>query len=347
MRVVLAHELAHIKRCDWGIQILAEIARIVYWFNPLIWIGCNRLRAESELAADDAVLRLGIRPLSYAEQLLAMARSLTHSGQAWLPALAVARQANLERRLIAMLNPSLDRRTVNAKTAVLTIAAALCLVLPLAAWQTLSGKFFGTVYDPSGGVIRNATVIITNPESGTRDMTTSDAAGRFEFPTLPSGRYTLEVLSPGFAAFRKTNLLLEPNKTQHQDITLDLGRISERIDVVAQSPANAVSPRAPQGEAQRIRVGGNVQRTKIINMVRPVYPPVAKATGIQGSVLLEGVISKEGNVLSLRVKNTEIDPDLARAAVEAVSQWRYQPTWLNGNPVEVIVDITVNFTLQH
>ena len=81
-------------------------------------------------------------------------------------------------------------------------------------------------------------------------------------------------------------------------------------------------------------------------MVRPPYPTAAKAAGVQGAVLLEAVISKEGEPMSLRVMNTQIDPDLARAAVESVSQWRYQSTLLNGEPVEVITQITVNFTLS-
>src|SRR5207247_8990963 len=59
LNVVLTHELAHIQRFDWLVQMLAEIGRIIYWFNPLFWILCRRLRHESEHACDDAVLNGG------------------------------------------------------------------------------------------------------------------------------------------------------------------------------------------------------------------------------------------------------------------------------------------------
>src|SRR5207248_4959224 len=60
VRVVLCHELAHVRRHDWFVQIAAEALRTVVWFNPLVWVVCTRLRRESEQACDDAVLREGI-----------------------------------------------------------------------------------------------------------------------------------------------------------------------------------------------------------------------------------------------------------------------------------------------
>jgi TonB family protein len=70
----------------------------------------------------------------------------------------------------------------------------------------------------------------------------------------------------------------------------------------------------------------------------------AKAAGAQGIVILHAIIGMNGSPLSLRVMNTEIDPELARAAVEAVSKWRYSSTLLNGEPIEVDTTIKVNFT---
>jgi periplasmic protein TonB len=101
-----------------------------------------------------------------------------------------------------------------------------------------------------------------------------------------------------------------------------------------------------QGKMIRVRIGGEVQAPKILEKVPPVYPEKAKAAGIDGTVILHAIISMDGNPLSLRVMNNQIDPDLARAAVEAVSKWRYKPTLLNGEPVEVDTTIKVNFTLK-
>jgi len=89
-----------------------------------------------------------------------------------------------------------------------------------------------------------------------------------------------------------------------------------------------------------------IQAPKLLNKVQPIYPEAAKAAGVQGSVILRAVIGIEGNPLSLRVMNSQVDPELARAAVEAVSKWRYSPTLLNGEPIEVDTTITVKFTLS-
>ncbi|HZV90353.1 MAG TPA: energy transducer TonB, partial [Candidatus Binatus sp.] len=82
-----------------------------------------------------------------------------------------------------------------------------------------------------------------------------------------------------------------------------------------------------------------------ITKVQPIYPDSARSAGVSGTVILHAIISMEGKPLSLRVMNSQIDPDLARSAVEAVSQWRYSPTLLNGEPIEVDTTIMVNFSL--
>jgi TonB family protein len=135
VRIVLAHELAHIKRFDWIVQIIAESARAVHWFNPLFWIACKRLRQESEHSCDDAVLNLGIDGQAYAAHLLELARILKNSDRAWSSVLAMARPPHLERRFVAMLNPSLNRRPVHVATAGIIVVVAIGLTLPLAAMQ--------------------------------------------------------------------------------------------------------------------------------------------------------------------------------------------------------------------
>jgi beta-lactamase regulating signal transducer with metallopeptidase domain len=75
IHAVLGHEVAHIQRHDWVVQIAAEAVRAVYWFNPVFWLACRRLRRESEQACDDAVLSIGVPPRDYAMHLLRVARS--------------------------------------------------------------------------------------------------------------------------------------------------------------------------------------------------------------------------------------------------------------------------------
>jgi protein TonB len=97
---------------------------------------------------------------------------------------------------------------------------------------------------------------------------------------------------------------------------------------------------------QRVRVGGNVQASRLISKVQPVYPAIAEQSGVQGTVLLHAVIGMDGHLLSLGVANSSANPDLANAAMDAVRQWVYQPTLLNGMPVEVVTTVAVVFRLK-
>src|SRR5262245_9092935 len=133
LRVVLTHELAHIKRFDWLVQVFAELIRAVYWFNPLFWLTCRRLRAESEIACDDVVINNGFDPKDYAAHLLDLARTLKNSIRAWSPVLAMSRSPNLERRFVAMLNPSLNHRSVSRAALFAICTVAIFVTWPLAA----------------------------------------------------------------------------------------------------------------------------------------------------------------------------------------------------------------------
>jgi len=102
-------------------------------------------------------------------------------------------------------------------------------------------------------------------------------------------------------------------------------------------------PPPPKATPSRIRVGGQVQQAKMLRMVQPVYPPIAKTAHVSGTVILHAIISKDGNVEQLEyVSGPAL---LMHAAMDAVKQWRYQPTTLNNEPVEVDTTISVVFTL--
>ena len=351
-RIVLSHELAHIARQDWFLQICAELARATYWFHPLAWLAAAGLRQESERACDDAVLLSGIAPSHYASQLLDLARTLENSGRACATALAIARPTNLERRFAAMLNPSVNRSRLSVGTTLLIPFFALCLLLPLAALrlsaQNLSGKVTGSVHDPSGAGVSNATVIITNHAADSIDMitmTTSDRDGNFGFKALPAGEYELKVMKRGCEPFRLPQGTLESGRDFSQSITLQIGAIMEEVEVVPNGTTKPLTSGA-SGKPSRIRVGGDVEAPHLLTKAQPVYPESARSAGVSGTVILHAIIGMNGRPLALRVMNSQVDPDLARSAVEAVSQWRYSPTLLNGEPIEVDTTVMVNFSLE-
>lgn len=349
--VVLSHELAHIARHDWLVQICVELSRGLYWFHPLAWFAAASLRGESERACDDSVLNSGVEASRYAEQLLDLARTLKNAHRGWSAALAIARPSNLERRFIAMLDPNLNRCGISRRAGLLAKVAALCLLLPLAALrlpgQNLAGKLTGIVLDISDAAVPNATIIMSNQKANTIDMTTSNAEGNFVFKALPAGDYEMKVLKPGFAVYRVPQIVLESGRDLALTAKLELGSLSESVDVSAEGSGKTApsTETAAEPKPTRVRVGGNVEAAKVLTKVQPIYPESARAAGAQGAVVLHAVVGMDGKLLSLQVLNSQIHPDLARAAVEAVSQWRYQPTLLNGEPVEVDTSISVNFKL--
>ncbi|MGO9442043.1 MAG: energy transducer TonB [Terriglobales bacterium] len=99
-----------------------------------------------------------------------------------------------------------------------------------------------------------------------------------------------------------------------------------------------------QAIPNRVRVSAGVQQGNLISQVKPTYPAIAKSARIQGAVVLQAEISKQGTIENLRVISGH--PMLVQNALDAVKQWRYKPYLLNGEPVPVETTITVNFTLS-
>jgi|SRR5579859_1668463 len=104
------------------------------------------------------------------------------------------------------------------------------------------------------------------------------------------------------------------------------------------------APPPPKPTQTRIRQGGAVQAAMLVNKVNPTYPPLARQTRISGTVRLHAIISKDGSVQQLEVVSGH--PLLVQSALDAVRQWKYRPTTLNGEPVEVDTTIDVIFSLN-
>jgi cell division protein FtsI (penicillin-binding protein 3) len=133
-RVVLLHELAHVRRRDGLANLVAQLACSLHWLDPLAWIAARRLRDERELAADDAVLRGGARASTYAEHLVAIAAAATYDAPA--SALAMADPSRFEARVVALLDGDRSRSPAGARRAV-AVAGAAGLVAAVAACVSL------------------------------------------------------------------------------------------------------------------------------------------------------------------------------------------------------------------
>jgi HEAT repeat protein/beta-lactamase regulating signal transducer with metallopeptidase domain len=138
LRIVLLHELAHVKRRDCLTHVIAQLACALHWFNPLAWIAARHIRTERERACDDLVLACGTRGPDYAEELLEIARVMRGGRYPALLAgatLAMAHRSQLEGRLIAILDPKVPRSGVSPVRAALAAAAVACALPPLATMQ--------------------------------------------------------------------------------------------------------------------------------------------------------------------------------------------------------------------
>ncbi|HUK90665.1 MAG TPA: HEAT repeat domain-containing protein, partial [Blastocatellia bacterium] len=127
-RIVLTHELAHIKRRDCLVQAIAQVACGVYWINPMVWLSARKLRIESERACDDWVLADGVMASDYADHLVRIARSIKMASCPEPAALMIARPSQLQSRLESILDPKANR----AKTAAPALAIAIVGLVALA-----------------------------------------------------------------------------------------------------------------------------------------------------------------------------------------------------------------------
>jgi TonB family protein len=348
--VVLAHELLHVRRGDYAFWMVAQLACALYWFHPLVWLAASRLRKEAEQACDDGVLRLGAAAPAYAEHLVSLARGWSLARTAELSAMAMAQSSHLESRIRALLDPTRNRGDVSGRSRLWIAVAAVLVLAPLAAVrapaQEASASIQGTVNDPSGARLPGAFLTLRRASDQSKAVTATNDAGEFAFAPLPAGDYVLEVREPGFQ-IQQQSVKLSSGAHQSLDITVNMGSVAEEIVVVGKSSAPGEQPR-PSGPPRRIRVGGNVQRSKLITQVRPIYPEDLKREGVQGLVVLDAVILTDGSLGNLRLANNlvEVDQRLVDAAMEAVRFWRYEPTLLNGVPVEIVTTITVSFRLE-
>ena len=407
MRMVLGHEMAHVRRGDWLMQMAAELLRCVHWFNPLAWYACRRLRQEGEQASDDAVFRLGIAPSEYAGHLVDLARNLKSPGRIASLALAMAGSSSLERRIDAMLNSKISHSAVTKFAVVATVIVSFGLVLPVAGIRASvqeqsstsparvplpapaivraevlplsalqpapaialaevvplpaptivpaevsavrapiqeepASSIRGVVLDVTGARVPGAYVVLESDAATIGRV--SNASGEYRIPDVPPGEYTLVAELPGFGTHRQEVVIEEGNELL-RDVLLSIGAVATVVAVVSDRlpPEESVEPPDP---ARRILgVTAGVQRGRIINQVGPVYPRQLRSEGVEGTVVLEGMIGKDGVVQGLKVVSTD-HADLAMAALDAVREWRYEPSQLNGEPVAVTTTISVNFGLN-
>ena len=236
---------------------------------------------------------------------------------------------------------------------VTTAALGMILLAPIAGWKLVAqsgGGTQGVVMDAKDAPVSGAKVTIDFPLKSTdssrarSEATRTNASGEFRFPAIPEELYTVHIEMPGFASIDQTATQIGGADMAPLRFTMNAGGRT--------TPPPPPPPPPPPGFMQsssapkQLRIGGNVQAAKLTTKVPPQYPADCKTERVQGIVMLRAVIDKAGYVADLKPINEFVDPRLRDAAVTAVKQWRYATTLLNGDPVEVVTQIDVNFTLM-
>lgn len=248
--------------------------------------------------------------------------------------------ARLRHARLSATDPSPNGPSVVGRAGTELAAAALLIAVGCTAQEGVN--LSGIVRDPSGSRIPHVLVRLSDPVRELTEVTIAGADGSFRIDGLtPSPSYQMEVQGP--AGFEPSVRGLELAADQEVEVTLGIKPISEAIVIAGSRPAP--QPGESSNPRRRVRVGGNVRRARLVDYVPPVYPAEAERDGVEGTVLLEAVIGEEGQLVGVSTLNPEVDGRLAAAASDAVLQWRYDPTLLNGSPVEVAVTVSVAFEL--
>jgi TonB family protein len=312
----LAHEFAHMRRRDFAKNLAYEILSLPIAFHPLLWLTRSRMAETRELVCDAMAAEVVAGRQRYARSLLRLATKFSEQTNTPTPHAIGIFDAhpfkNFERRVMNLTHNSMElkgaARVATTALSLLLIGgactSALAFRLQVAAPPTQTTT-------PPGQIVTSATtqtatlqpVVLAVPRSGQPPR-----SYKIEIPNAPSGTY-------GLPAGSYVLKVLPPSSGK---------------------PAQTSMYRT-------LQVSPGVLTSNILVHPTPVYPADAKAGGIQGPVLFNAIIGKDGTITSLKLVSGP--PELTKAAWDAVKQWTYKPYLLNGNPTAVETTITVNFQL--
>ena len=370
-RAVLAHELAHVRRGDWIVHVLAELACAIYWFHPLFWISKGRLCRESEDAADDEVIGLGMSAGDYAAHLLEIVRAAQTPARVWSPTVAMARPSHLQRRFTALLNAYANRRGVTRWKTAAAVLLTLLIVLPLAALNARGGSMnieIRTANLPAlvqtavssaervAPAVRNVRVV------GLRDV--ADAVSPpevVEYTTPPlysdearslsvQGIVTIGARVDTDGAVTRSRIVRGLGYGLDQNALVALRQWRFRAGTRAGTPAAMEAEIDVEFTLRNEAVNELIANDMATRVGPGVTPPQAvrvfglwpRRTRVRGTVVLDVVLLEDGTPKIVRVLQS-LDPDLDDSAIRNFERWRFSPAMKDGRPVKVRMNAEVHF----
>lgn len=325
LEAVILHELAHAQRLDNWTGAFAHVLACIFWFYPLLWWIERSLYREREHACDEIVVWSGVAPEEYVAGILKVCRFHLNSGVAGVSAVA---SSNLKKRMEVIMSLSANTRLPRIPKLALGSLVTAMTIVPV-------------VIGLASPAMANAQSDSGNKQTIKQVNTGGSITCVFASVEYPEGTVIQEDGGPEQMCARVLNpeSPKEPDAPRYSAEWIHTSKeIRERSRNVVRVPQPPVA-----GDVGRARVDGNVQSGRLVNKVQPVYPALARQGRIEGVVRLQAIIGKDGSIEQLEVISGH--PLLQQAALDAVRQWVYQPTLLEGKPVEVDTTIDVAFQL--
>ena len=370
-RIVLLHELAHVRRGDVATHLLARTALSLNWWNPLAWSAWREFLKERERATDDLVLNAGARASDYAGHLLEVARTLQSAPATAWAAVAMARRSQLEGRLLAILDSGVKRHAPGRMAALAATLLAIAAVAPFAAMRAqtprTADRAAGSVGDrpETAAALLHLGIAIYGKDP-------AQALDYFEraLNVAPSGpmagpamtwqamvRQHREGEAPAAESLYRAALAIEETNSPDAALTMEFlahflreqGRVSEAeameasASEIRKSHVAQLSPKR-QANAQASKIGNGIAAPMLLHKIEPSYSPEARAAKVQGTVVLSVVIGTDGKACDVQLRKG-VGYGLDEQALDAVAQWTFKPGMRDGMAVPVQASIEVNFRL--
>jgi TonB family protein len=357
LETILTHECAHVARRDNLLTLIETFAACALFFNPLVWVARRVLDAVREEACDAAVAAS-----CDVETYVSALAKICHGAMAPHAAgLSCVVNNRISERMAAIMSISTrrflpHRLVAGTATALLfaaTIGSGVARATPSAASTEVTRSAAASAAQPlvvAAASEHHVMTVNVTPAADrfTFDVTIYDASGPVIGTKQLSG--TLGELVRGSLDAGGEHILLSVRKTAREVTAIAeflQGDTSvETMQTIWTIAPHRASERTSTVDSERpLRVGGDVKAPLAIRRVEPTYPAEARKAGISGIVILEVVIGRDGLVKSANVLKP-LPYGLSDAAVDAVKQWQFRPGTLNGEPVDVLFDLTVNFKVS-
>ena len=353
LEAILAHEVAHVRRHDYLVNLVQMVAETLLFYHPAIWLVSRQIRVERELCCDDAAVRASGNAQEYVDALVAVARQAVGS------AAIGASGASLPHRVRRLLTAPSDSPRVGAGSLAMTLTV-LCMAVGAATWVQAQTRSAGqsrelatlslTVLDPFGQHAAGVPLVF---EQGAFQEGTvfghgfTDGDGRYTV-SLPAGAYVFSALIDFFPG---TEVTLAAGARVEREVRMALEPMSAAFTVCIDCP-EAITP-PPDAVARDLQRDREDYATALTRTAEPVggweqYRVDVPASlrqrdrSLTGSVVIEGRVGTDGRLTNLRA-SASTHPALAEAALGALARQRWVPARVRSTPVEVDVVLELEY----